>query len=104
MLFPRRPFNLCRECHEVITQPLCSDCLAQSMRKLVSEYDASLTPWIQGCGEEEGQTFCLFCGNSMNLCAHCFSKEVYDFLLEKNPAVAEIFLNRFDFELRRELC
>ena len=94
-------FNWCMECDEAITEPICPDCLAKRMRTVIREYDAKLAREIQGCVVEEGETICLFCGKRMNLCAHCFSREMYDFILERKPEAAEEFLSRFDFELRK---
>ena len=94
-------FHACIECDDVITEPICSSCLAQRMQMVVREHDPKLAKDILNCAVEEGESSCLFCGKKMNLCAHCFSREVYTFLQEKNPEVAEMFMGRFDFDLRR---
>ncbi|MFH1683223.1 MAG: hypothetical protein ABIA37_05505 [Candidatus Woesearchaeota archaeon] len=67
----------------------------------VSEMDEELAEEIKGF-EMEGETGCLFCGQGMAICAHCFSRDVYEYLREKNAVVAEEFLEAFDFELRRD--
>ena len=72
------------------------------MRMVVEEHDWGLAQQIQGIAIE-GATHCLFCGKSMALCAHCFSKETYEFLQENNPALAAEFASRFDFDVRKEL-
>src|SRR3989344_9326726 len=91
----------CMECDEVITEPICSGCLSKRMQEFVGESDPELAKEIENLVVPEGDSPCLFCGKKMNLCAHCFSREVYTFLQEKNPEVAEIFMGRFDFDLRR---
>jgi hypothetical protein len=99
----KRPNHLCIECDEVITEPICPGCLAGSMRTFVEEYDKELSEEIQDLAISQGEANCIFCEGSMNLCSHCFSREIYTFLDEKNPKIAEEFLSRFDFELRRAL-
>jgi len=96
------PFNRCVECNEVITQPICTECLGKRMKIIVGEIDVSLVEGIKGFAMGGG-TKCIFCGKGMRICAHCFSKDIYEYLLERNPKVAEEFLMRFDFDLRREL-
>ena len=97
------PFNRCAECDEIITNPICSDCLAQNMRVMVGQFDPTLAEDITGF-DIEGDTQCIRCGRSMGLCAHCFSKDIYFFLEEKKSSLAEDFLANFDFDLRRELA
>ena len=99
----RTTSHSCIECDEVITEPICPDCLAKRMRLVVKEHDQTLAREIKGYVVEEGETTCLFCGKNMNLCAHCFSREVYELVKERRPEAAEEFLSRFDFELRREV-
>jgi hypothetical protein len=72
------------------------------MRVVVEEHDPALAQLIQGI-EIEGGTTCLFCGKNMALCAHCFSRETYEFLQENNPTLAAEFASRFDFDVRKEL-
>lgn len=98
----KAPFNRCAECNDVITNPLCSDCLAMEMTVMVGEYDRELAGFIQG-NTIYGETICISCGKKMGLCAHCFSKDVYNFLNERKSSIAKEFINRFDFELRKEL-
>lgn len=96
------PFHRCIQCNEVITNPLCASCLARSMAISVGEHNLKLAKMIEGF-KVEGDTSCISCGEKMGLCAHCFSKGIYEFLLERKPDIAATFLGHFDFELRREL-
>lgn len=94
------PYNTCVECEEVITHPICSECLAREMRAFLQEFDGQLAQEITST-TIDGGTACLRCGQPMGLCAHCFSRDVYEDLVEKNPEAAEEFLGRFDFDLRK---
>ncbi|MBI2112644.1 hypothetical protein HYT52_03870 [Candidatus Woesearchaeota archaeon] len=95
--------NTCIECDDIITEPICPECLAHRMQEFVHYFDQKLAEEIESLVVEDGETSCIFCGKKMNLCAHCFSKEIYQFLQEKNPQAAEEFLGRFDFDLRRNM-
>ncbi len=91
----------CVECDDVITNPICPECLAERMRETVQEHNASLANKIRGIAID-GATKCLFCGKSMGLCAFCFSKDVYEFILEVEPALASEFMSQFNFGLREQ--
>ena len=72
------------------------------MRSWLSEADPALAKEITGF-EMPGETMCLFCGKEMGICAHCFSKDIYKQIEEKDARIAREFLARFDFDLRREI-
>ncbi len=72
------------------------------MRTWLQEMRPELAENIQGCNFGNG-AHCLFCGEGTSVCAHCFSKDVYEYLNEQDTEVAEEFLSRFDFDLRVEL-
>ena len=95
--------NRCVGCDDIITNPVCSDCLAVQMAVMVGEYDPELARHIRGI-KIQGNTVCIKCGQKMGLCAHCFSKDIYQFILEKNERLGKEFLQRFDFELRKEVA
>lgn len=92
----------CVECDGVISNPICPSCLALKMRLWVGEVRADMAEDIDGF-ELPGEVQCLFCGKGMSICAHCFSKGIYEQLVGKDRAVAQEFLSRFDFDLRKEI-
>ena len=91
----------CVECNEVIDHPICSDCLSQQIKTLVAERDSHLAEEITSVSIY-GSSICLFCGQNMGLCPHCYSRDVYLLLEEKNKPLAQEFLRCFDFDLRKE--
>ncbi len=93
------PFSRCVECDEIISNPLCSECLAERMRMVVQVERPDLAAEINGF-RIEGDTTCISCGKGMGLCAHCFSKGIYEFLQENDSSLAKEFANQFDFNLR----
>ena len=92
----------CVECDDIIANPICPNCLAAQMMVMVGEYDQTLVNCIKGISIE-GETRCIICNEKMGLCAQCFSRDVYQLLNDKNQKVSKEFLQRFDFELRKEL-
>ena len=93
------PFNQCVECDEIISNPICSECLAKKMRMVIGQHNPRLATEIMGI-KIPGETKCLFCKEEMGLCAYCFSKDVYEDLREKDPEIAEMFWSRFDWGTR----
>ena len=93
--------NTCVECHDAITNPICSHCLAERIRLVVEEKNPKLAQNIVGY-HIDGDTKCIFCTRTMGLCAHCFSRDTYLFLEDNDANLAQEFLTHFDFELRKE--
>lgn len=92
----------CVVCEEVITNPICPDCLAKNMRAWLAEVRPALASEVTGFAMP-GETTCIFCGQGMSICAHCFSHDIYEQLAEKDAKTAREFMARFDFELRKEV-
>lgn len=94
--------SACVECDEIITNPLCPQCLVQEMVVQIGEQDSCLAHTIYGF-DISGDTTCISCHKPMGICVYCCSKDVYEYLREKNQLLAKEFLSRFDFELRKEI-
>ena len=92
----------CVECEHQISNPICPDCLAQDMRAWIAEVSPDMVMDVDGFSMD-GDVSCLFCGNSISICAHCYSKDVYEQLALKDKKLATEFMARFDFDLRKEL-
>ena len=92
----------CVVCEEVITNPICPDCLARQMKAWLGETHPELARTIDG-GYVPGETNCLFCGQDMGICAHCYSKDVYEQLALSDESLAREFMARFDFQLRKKV-
>ena len=98
----KKVFHRCMECDEIVTNPICSECLAKRMQVAVGEKNRKLAKEIKGISTF-GETHCIFCGKSVGLCAHCFSKDIYEYLAEKNEELAKSFRSMFDFNLRTKI-
>lgn len=95
--------TLCIECREGITNPICPACLAREMES----WEPTIKSIILSADDtndygEADWAKCVFCGMGMNICAHCYCKDVYESLLETDPKIAEKFIETFDFGLREE--
>jgi hypothetical protein len=94
--------NRCLDCDDIITNPICTECLAKKMRIVVAEHDPNLAEDIIE-SDVHGETTCIKCGKEMGICAHCFSKDVYEMLVYRKYPQTKEFLSRFDFFLRTKL-
>ena len=89
----------CIVCREGITNPICPGCLAKEIGYWRPELKTSLaTP-----AASAESVRCMFCGKGMSICAHCYSRDIYDLIKEEFPWLAEEFIERFDFGLKKEL-
>lgn len=94
--------NNCLECQQVITNPICSGCLTKTMSMWLQEKKPELAQNLE-LDDAQGDTLCLFCSRGMSICAHCTSRDVYDYLAEIDMTIAKEFAARFDFELRADV-
>ena len=87
----------CFSCDNAIVNPICATCLSRQMQLTLGEdlFDCLI--------EGEGGVNCLFCQNPMSLCASCYSKDMYEILQIKNPALGKEFLKHFDFGVRKSI-
>ena len=92
----------CVVCDETITNPICPDCLARQMRSWLHELKPKLAEQIDGF-HLSGDVNCVLCGQGMSICAHCYSRDVYEQIALHNKKLAREFIARFDFDLRKEL-
>ncbi len=80
---------ICVICREGITNPICPECLAKEIKSWKPGLSKILT---KPAFRYATDTRCMFCGTWMSNCAHCYSLDVYDILIEqKELEVAEEF-------------
>ena len=89
---------ICVVCREGITNPICPECLAKEIKHWRPELSRLITKQAYGYTTEAK---CMFCGEWMSICAHCYCRDIYDILIEEDPVVAEEFRDLFG--LREEL-
>lgn len=90
----------CVICQEAITNPICPACLAKEIKVWLREKKPE---WINKVVEPENNMYgtkCISCGRGMSICAHCYSYDFYNYLLEEAPELAEEFLEHFNYDIR----
>jgi len=100
--------QMCVLCDEAITNPICLDCLEKSMEQWAEAIKPAIVnglaekAWLFKSYTHEG-TKCVVCGNNINICAHCFCKDIYEWLQKEYSETTESFLVCFNYEIR-SLC
>ena len=97
--------QMCVLCDEAITNPICLDCLQRGMEQWALEIKGSIVAELRSMvsifkAYNHKGTTCVVCGNNINICAHCFCKDVYEWLLAEHKEIAENFLVCFNYEIR----
>ena len=98
--------NSCIICDTVITNPVCPFCLEEGIKDWLSQKKPSLVKYLDTIVKEYitgvEETRCVVCKRKMNLCAYCYTKEVFDLLKEKAPELITEFVTFFNFDLYYE--
>ena len=88
----------CIVCNEGITNPICPECLGRELEQWLHENGMDYPIWPpKRTKRNDPKTRCIICGNDMELCAHCFTSDVYEAVLEKRPELKEDYLRSFDY-------
>ena len=93
----------CWECGEVITNPVCPECLAGEMEDWLALKQPELIPSVRqmskAVGEKEyNSTTCILCGARIDTCTYCFVQDIIDLLQKRNPELVDSFLERFSYD------
>ena len=78
----------CVVCEQVITNPLCVDCLGEEIKSWLVEKGKSssiikrLDLFTQSLHSSEGVS-CVHCKGKTRVCPSCYTKEVYELLKEE---------------------
>ncbi len=94
------PLEACPLCDEVITNPICLDCLEKELKHwwlLGREEPLELKELF--VGYPLISTTCVICGRQTSVCGHCYSKEGLDLIKGMNPELEEEFLTHFNYDL-----
>lgn len=93
----------CVVCGDVITNPICVSCLQKEMEHWLLDRKPEVSSLIKNttaCFKSYTHDVmeCVICGENMNVCAHCYSKDVIDFIKKDKKLVRE-FLTQFNYQL-----
>ena len=96
---------MCILCEEAVTNPICVGCLEKGMEQWAMGEKPVLVPMLRERLEiirsftHEG-TRCVLCKENINICSHCFCKDVYDWLKAEHPESVNSFLLSFNYEIK----
>lgn len=86
----------CHRCHEVVTHPVCPDCLADA----VSEgLQVDVGDWIR---VDASGTPCILCGQDIALCSYCATEDLLAEVEVKHPELKDSFLEFFHMDLDKQ--
>ena len=100
---------VCQVCKEPVWNSLCSECIAENIvqwlpQELISEFrgfhNQISNNFINKTPDLRGRHNCLSCKNAMraSMCPYCYTNEIYHWLLDKDPKLAERFVKVFNFD------
>jgi hypothetical protein len=88
----------CLACEEVISNPVCPDCLAQEIADAVANRElASAIMETAGAIRPAGNelTKCVLCGKRISVCPYCFLKDTKEMLCDSHPHLQVVFAEQF---------
>ena len=93
------PDKRCLVCNEVISNPICPECINKEIRDWLVEKKIELIENNTGLGS----TKCIICGKPTAICPSCYTSEIYSIVRKKYPNLEKQFKTYFNFELRHNL-
>ena len=93
----------CLVCGDVITNPICTECLEEGIVDWLAIKNPTLIPQVKLLAEiseprEENLTTCIFCGKKIDTCMYCFIQDVLEVLQHNCPELVDGFLEHFSYE------
>jgi len=108
MMIPKEETLICKLCLEPVYNFICIDCQRDSVLKFLEENDKKLINDFTLFHKKLSETFsteqntmkCIKCleMKETTICPHCYAKEVFLWLLERNQEVAEKFSRTFNYD------
>jgi len=97
----------CGVCGEVVTQPVCPECLEREMIDWLAFKGENIAELLNFIKETTNifkaydclNTKCVICGKKMRVCAHCYCKEIFDYMNGRYPELEDEFITHFDFNI-----
>jgi hypothetical protein len=92
----------CVLCYEPVTNPLCNECLAETIEQWLWEVAPEK---VEGLREEtrvianKTGVRCVHCGNKFSVCTYCYTKHVFNWL--NNAELQREFVEFFNFDMYR---
>jgi len=90
----------CILCDDVITNPVCMECLEKQTKSWLYEVRPKLVDEFKTVASEipfaTGNTICILCKHDMSVCPYCYTKHILTWL-KAYPELVEEFKFFFNF-------
>lgn len=94
---------ICGACDDAITNPICPECLERQIVAWLSTRAPEHAEAVKGTKDIfdgfSSPVTCIICGENMNVCPHCFVREVYHLLGARDRELGEEFRQHFNYDL-----
>lgn len=95
--------DICTECKEQIKNPICPKCVAKSIeawlmqnnKELVEVVRSKLNVFDSLNDEINSEIRCIRCNSTIDICMHCSSNEIYNWVKEEDCITAQTFPFKF---------
>ncbi|MBU0471313.1 MAG: hypothetical protein KKF89_05880 [Nanoarchaeota archaeon] len=93
--------NECVLCKEIITNPVCIECIEREIEAWLYEVKPELIEELKTKTTEisvdTGETNCILCHDSMSICTYCYTSHIFEWLKTRVPELIREFRKFFDF-------
>lgn len=95
----------CLICNEAISNPICMHCLEKEMLCWVADKNNDMQKTVKMSTQafynpKISTVRCILCNRRIDVCPHCYSKEVAVSIFDEDQSLAEEFIDAFDFDLK----
>ena len=100
--------GVCTKCDEVISNPICLNCLKEEINQWLTEKDLLLVPLIQKITHkinkenqptEMNSVKCVICGDEISVCSVCYLEEINHVIKRCDFKLAGEFNRMFDYNI-----
>jgi len=94
-------YEACVLCGEVITNPICVNCLEREMEHWLMDKKVKTMFMVRDSTKNFNSYThdvmkCIICGKNMNVCPHCYVKEISGMI--KSKRLMKEFLTQFNYD------
>lgn len=88
----------CVVCQEVITNPICADCMGKEVKTWNVDLELGLPLPSAGDFTTLKSPWCVICGKEVHVCPYCSTAEIFDYLEEFHPELIDAYLLLFSYD------
>ncbi len=92
----------CTACEDVISTPVCPECVADLIADAVARHDPATAYEIREYAKSimltgDELSGCIKCGNRISVCAYCFIGEMIEMFKDRVPEIVETCQEHFGY-------